>query len=102
MVNLAVFLALVFAAAIVLGLAALGLTLALARFMPSSPRSDEVLPSQYSSLVNTSPSKYPGYCPECGTNNEPEYTVCRNCSAKLPESRYERQQGAANSFLDEQ
>jgi len=102
MVNLAVFLALVFVAAIVLGLTALGMTLALARFMPSSPRSDEVLPSQYSSLVNTTPSNYPGYCTECGTTNDPEYTVCRNCSSKLPESRYHRQSGSTSSFLDEQ
>ncbi|MFB6174113.1 MAG: hypothetical protein ABEI39_05660 [Halobacteriales archaeon] len=102
MVSLMTFLALVFAAGIVLGLATLGASVVVARFLPQSPRNDEVLPAQYSSLVNTSPSKYPGYCPECGTNNDPEYTVCRNCSSRLPESRYERNSGTTSGFLDEQ
>lgn len=24
-------------------------------------------------------------CPECGTENDPDYTYCRDCSAQLPE-----------------
>ncbi|WP_123537985.1 hypothetical protein [Halosimplex salinum] len=100
MVNVVAFLVMVFAASAVLGAVALGVTLCFRRAVSYSPRKNEVLPSHYSSLVNTDPSKYPGYCLECGTNNDPDYTVCRNCSSKLPESRYERDKGAANSFLD--
>jgi hypothetical protein len=66
------------------------------------PQKEASMPSHYASLVNTTPSKYPGYCPECGTNNDPDYTVCRNCSSKLPESRYERDKRTTNAFFDEQ
>jgi len=89
-------------AALTLGLVAFAASVALGGASSLSPRSDEVLPSHYSSLVHTTPSKYPGYCPECGTNNDPEYTVCRNCSSKLPESRYERGKRTTNSLFDEQ
>ncbi|MFC7141630.1 hypothetical protein ACFQMA_17555 [Halosimplex aquaticum] len=101
MASLVVFLAMVFAAGLALGVVAMGAWLALGRVAAHAPRNDEVLPSHYSTLVSTTPSKYPGYCPDCGTNNDPEYSVCKNCSSKLPESRYERSKGAPNSFLNQ-
>jgi len=89
-------------AAMTLGLVAFGTVAALGRVASLSPRSDEVMPSHYSSLVHTTPSKYPGYCPDCGTNNDPDYTVCRNCSSKLPETRYQRSERSVNTLFDEQ
>ncbi|QPV61476.1 hypothetical protein I7X12_11935 [Halosimplex litoreum] len=89
-------------AAMALGLVAFVGSVALGRVASVSSRSEAAMPSHYSSLVHTTPSKYPGYCPECETNNDPDYTVCRNCSAKLPESRYERDTRTTNTLFDEQ
>ncbi|WP_436922999.1 DUF7577 domain-containing protein [Halosimplex amylolyticum] len=101
MTSFVVFLALVVAGGLALGVAAMGAWLALGRLAARAPRDGEVLPSHYSSLVYTTPAKYPGYCPECGTNNDPEYSVCKNCSSKLPESRAARRTQTPNSFLNQ-
>ncbi|MFB6139624.1 MAG: hypothetical protein ABEJ26_04220 [Halosimplex sp.] len=100
MTSVIAFLAVVFVAGAVVGAVVMGLTVAAGRVLPRSPRSDEVLPAQYSSLVNANPSNYPGYCPECGTNNDPEYTVCRDCSSRLPKSRYERSKPSTNAIFE--
>jgi uncharacterized paraquat-inducible protein A len=89
-------------AAMALGLVAFVGSVALGRVASLSSRSEAAMPSHYSSLVHTTPSKYPGYCPECETNNDPDYTVCRNCSSKLPESRYERDTRTTTTLFDEQ
>jgi hypothetical protein len=47
--------------------------------MPDLP----VLPTHYSSLLQTDDSKRPGYCTECGTQNGAGYEVCRNCAATI-------------------
>ncbi|QLH75914.1 hypothetical protein HZS55_00725 [Halosimplex rubrum] len=89
-------------ASLALGLVAFVGATALGRLASLSPRKEASMPSHYSTLVHTTPSKYPGYCPECETNNDPDYTVCRNCSAKLPDSRYERDTRTVNTLFDEQ
>ncbi|WP_415378787.1 zinc ribbon domain-containing protein [Halosimplex sp. TS25] len=99
MVSFVVFLALVVAAGLALGAVAMGAWLAFGRLAARAPRDREVLPSHYASLVSATPSKYPGYCPNCGTTNDPEYSVCKNCSSKLPEPRSARTAEAPNSFL---
>lgn len=72
---------LVLLAILVLGIAA-GLFVRWTATESSTER--PVLPAQYYSLFHTDPSKRPGYCPECGTENDPEFTICRNCSSRLP------------------
>ncbi|MFB6151252.1 MAG: hypothetical protein ABEJ40_05545 [Haloarculaceae archaeon] len=67
------------------GLVLAGLLRLFDRFASSPDRA--VLPSHYSSLLHRDPSNYPGYCPECGTLNDPEYKLCRNCSARIPTRR---------------
>ncbi|QLH80243.1 hypothetical protein [Halosimplex pelagicum] len=89
-------------ASLTLGLVAFVGSVALERAASLSSRKEASMPSHYSSLVHTTPSKFPGYCPECETNNDPDYTVCRNCSAKLPDSRYERSTRNVNTLFDEQ
>ncbi|PSP67175.1 hypothetical protein BRC79_06880 [Halobacteriales archaeon QH_8_67_27] len=100
--GLAVFVAMAVAAAVALGVIVVGAALVLRQIPSTSPRDDEVLPGHYASLVRTSPSNYSGYCPECDTANDPEYTLCRNCSSKLPESRYDRADGTMNGFLGQE
>jgi len=102
MVSFVAVIAFAVLAAVALGLVAFVGSVALARLASLSPRKEASMPSHYSSLVHTTPSKYPGYCPECQTNNDPDYTVCRNCSSKLPESRYERDTRSVNALFDEQ
>lgn len=102
MVSFVIVIAFAVLAAMALGLVAFVGSVALGRITSLSPRSEAAMPSHYSSLVHTTPSKYPGYCPECETNNDPDYTVCRNCSAKLPESRYDRDTRTTTTLFDEQ
>lgn len=49
-----------------------------------SPRHDEVLPAHYSSLLQFDRTRYPGHCPECGTDNEPGYRYCEQCGGAIP------------------
>lgn len=43
-----------------------------------------VLPAHYSSLLNIDPSRYPGLCSACGTENTPGYNFCKECGERLP------------------
>jgi len=73
--------------AVVLGVVG-GLLLQLGVSLSSGESEDRpVMPSHYASLLQSDPSNYPGYCTECGTANDPDYSVCRNCSSRLPNRR---------------
>ncbi|WP_459194350.1 DUF7577 domain-containing protein [Halosimplex sp. J119] len=101
MASLLIALTLLVVAAVAVGLITWVAVFALGRAVAHSPRHEEVLPAHYSSLLYTAPSRYPGYCTNCGTSNDPEYSVCKNCSSKLPESGYDRSGGPPNAFLKE-
>lgn len=47
-------------------------------------RERQVLPSHYSSLLESDPFHYPGYCPSCDSDNEPGYRLCENCGQEIP------------------
>ena len=47
---------------------------------PSRPQTDSPVDSP---PVDPSASFDTVRCPECGTENDPQFTFCRNCSAKL-------------------
>jgi hypothetical protein len=72
--------------AVVLGVVG-GLLIQLGGSLSSGGADRPVMPSHYASLLQTDPSNYPGYCTECGTANDPDYSVCRNCSSRLPTHR---------------
>lgn len=46
-----------------------------------------VLPSHYSSLFYTDPARYPGYCTDCATDDEPGYRFCEDCGTQIPPSK---------------
>ena len=101
--TLVAFLGLVFGLGLAVGAVAAVGTLAVRVAVGNPLRSadEDVMPSHYASLVNTTPSKFPGYCPECGTNNDPEFSVCKHCSATLPTSHRTQRSDDTNSILNE-
>jgi hypothetical protein len=100
MVELLAFLGLVALAAVTVAAVGAGGALLFNRFVDLSPR-DAALPSHYGGSLRSGSGAAPGQCPRCGTDNDPERSLCANCSMRLPDPHRTRQAGDVNSFLRE-
>lgn len=60
-----------------------------------------VLPSHYSSLRYIDQTRYPGHCPNCGTDNEPRYSFCESCGSRIPTGREYSTRSDVGSIFEE-
>ncbi|MEF8851164.1 MAG: hypothetical protein V5A44_03185 [Haloarculaceae archaeon] len=100
MVELLAFLGLVAVAAVTVAAVAAAGALLLNRLVDLSPR-EAALPSHYGGALRAGTGVAPGHCPRCGTDNDPQRSLCANCSMRLPDPHETRQGGDVNSFLRE-
>jgi hypothetical protein len=57
-----------------------------------------VLPAHYSSLFHADPTKNPGFCGNCQTQNAAGYDFCRECGERLSVTRSEYETDIAEMF----
>jgi len=53
-------------------------------------RDRPVLPARYYSYMYADPTRYPGLCSACGTENTPGYNFCKECGERLPGGTHTR------------